>query len=317
MTPLARSCVSQRRPANRRGFVLIVVAGVVSLATIGAAALAGDAASDMRERNNRRSLLAADYQLAGCRSKMVQALRRAQFDTSAQLTREMAWRSLAARVRVHLPEGTLACAWELRDAGERVDVTLLDAAQLHRALRRLGVSPASADSLVAALGDWTDGDGAVRPLGAEAEWYRAQAMQPPTERQVGSVEELYDVRGWQRVAALGVFDAGSGPVSLLHAPSAVLTMLPGIEEDLAILLRDARESLGYVPDLSALAKRTSGDSQRQIERELRALLRVAVYEPHAWSARLVASIDGIQRTMHVIVTRPGLLSGQFESKYAW
>jgi general secretion pathway protein K len=317
MKPLSMTRARQSYPVVRRGFVLIAVAWVVSVATLGAAALAIDAAGDMQERSNRRSLLAVDYELAGCRSELAAALRRAHFDTSAQVTREMTWRQLDKRIMAFLPAGALSCAWEVRDAGERLDVTLLDAVQLRAALSNMGLSTASADSLVAALGDWTDGDGSMRPLGAEADWYRSEGMQPPTERQVGSAGELLDIRGWRGVIALGVFDVGSGPVSLLHAPPTVLTLLPGVSEELATLIRDTRESLGYVPDLLALARRTSRDSRLQLERELRALMRVAVNEPHAWSVSLVARVDGIERRMHVVFTRPSLLSGQHESRYSW
>jgi hypothetical protein len=302
---------------GQRGFVLITVAWVVSLATLGAATLATEAAGDMQEHSNRRSLLAVDYELAGCRSELAAALRRAHFDTSAQVTREMTWRQLDKRVMAFLPADALSCAWEVRDAGERLDVTLFDAVQLHRALRGMGVSTASADSLVAALGDWTDGDGSMRPLGAEAGWYRTEGMQPPTEQQVGSAGELLDIRGWRDIAALGLIDVGSGPVSLLHAPPTVLSVLPGVSEELATMIRDTREVLGYVPDLLTLARRTSQDSRLQLERELSALMRVAVIEPHAWSILLVARVDGIERRMHVSVTRPSLLSGQHESRYSW
>jgi len=130
--------------------------------------------------------------------------------------------------------GGLDCDIRLLPTGSAIPLRLLQVATLRRLLAQGGFPAGTRDSMIAALGDWTDGDDLVRPGGAESAWYSEAGRIPPSNRPLASPEELLQVRGFERAAPLvGALTSDSFRVSLRYAPEYVLRSLPGVGDDVA------------------------------------------------------------------------------------
>jgi general secretion pathway protein K len=195
---------------SRRGFALLTALWLI----VAFAALTGTALLAVREdlaaSRNRIVLLRADWAREGC--------------ADIVLARYRADRPVASLDTVELGRGAW-CRAVVEDPSARLDVNLADSAALRAIL--------GSDSLVGALLDWRDTDTVVRPLGAEAGWYRLHGGATPRNGPLAAIAELGLVRGFDsgtlaRVAPL-LTVRGGGRINLNAAPLDVLATLPGFD----------------------------------------------------------------------------------------
>ncbi len=86
----------------------------------------------------------------------------------------------------------------LQDSAGLLNFFKIDKELFKNFLRRHGVPKKETDSIIDALNDWMDKDDFARPAGAEKKFYLDHQMEPPSNRLLGSNEELLMVRGFDK-----------------------------------------------------------------------------------------------------------------------
>lgn len=196
---------------------------------------------------------------------------------------------------------------------------------------RVGLDQASPELLerligdparTAALLDWMDADDVPRAGGAEAPWYRAAGRAPPRNGPLASVDELYEIAGFdsalvERLRPL-VSARGSGKIAVNAAPVPVLEAIPGFEPATVTLLlqrradgrppRDLDDLLGGLPpSLRAPLLARYGDLQGMLT------FRPARIEIHLEGHVAEASI--VSTTTLIAIPVPGRVA--ILSREAW
>ncbi|MHB1329010.1 MAG: hypothetical protein ACYC2K_12500 [Gemmatimonadales bacterium] len=162
--------------------------------------------------NNRAAQRRLAWQAESCvtamRAAISSALHAAASD-AVSLSRE--WRLLDETVsRAPIVRGCPGLV-RLQASGTAIPVNTDNAPALLSVLMAEGFSPATADSMIAALFDWRDTDDVTRPLGAEADWHRSERRRGPRNGPVVSTAELTRVRGFDAWLA----DSSLTPLVLL------------------------------------------------------------------------------------------------------
>jgi general secretion pathway protein K len=267
---------------ERRGFTMITVLWVMSVASVVAAAgaLAGRIAVD--SSRNRTELDRAYWAATGCtsivRARIDQLLRESSTDDGAASL----WRSLATRLSsVSGPDR--ACTIEVRAAGTRLDVNAASDEMIARLLSAMGVPDGQASSMVDALADWKDSDDVARPTGAERAWYVHEQREQPRNGALVDIRELSRVRGFERLAdfdtVLGVENAR---LSLATAPVLVLMAIPGVTREAAEAIVAQREQGSPVGDLLAVSELVSPESADSLRARYADASHVSTPTPDAW-----------------------------------
>lgn len=144
--------------------------------------------------------------------------------------------------------GGLWCRAVVEDLGATLSVEVANA----EALGRLVGDP----ERTAALLDWIDPDDAPRELGAEGDWYRANGRATPRNAPLGSLDELYQIRGFDpvTVARLGpsLSVRGSRRLNVNVASRELLSTLPGLEQGAVEVILAHRERGDEFRDLDGL-----------------------------------------------------------------
>jgi type II secretory pathway component PulK len=141
---------------------------------------------------------------------------------------------------------------EARPVGARVDVNASTQATLAQLFRHIGMRPGRADSAAAAVA---------------------------SHKPYVDLRQVHLVPGLDSVAALdSVLDVEPGPISLNHAPGAVLTLLPGFTDETVERVLEARARDAPVSTFYELAQLLSPDAPDASAR----LPGVAVFQPAAW-----------------------------------
>ncbi len=282
--PLAIKRSASAGPRGRRGgyallAVLWLVVGVLGLVfTISAAAKAATAAS-----RNRVNLTRAAWEAHECLAYGHAAISRALADAAPRGHRSLtqAWNDVDRLLYQASPDD-LPCEFSARAVGSRLDVNAADEETLARVFRIAGAAPNKAESLAAAIADWRDPDDQPRIGGAEAGWYEANGRPGPANRSLTSLHELRLIRGLETSRALdSLLDVEPGPISLVHAPPAVLALLPGLTIPAIAWITAVRRADSPLTSLVALSH-GMGAERPTFEEALPRLAAIVVLEPKAW-----------------------------------
>ena len=148
------------------------------------------------------------------------------------------------------------------------------------------------DTLAAALLDWRDSDGVVRPGGAEREWYELMNRPPPRNGPFASVGELRLVKGFDSAmvaVAESLFTVrGPGHVDVNSASPAVLATLPGFSPFVAQAVLDHRASGKRYGDLDALVYSLTPTTRADLLARYADLRQATIFAPQL----LVAHLEG-------------------------
>jgi type II secretory pathway component PulK len=242
------------------GYALLAVLWL-SVGIAGLALVISTAARDaIAPSRNRIALAAASWSVAGCvarvRAVLADAFVRDGPHTSAT---PKEWDRVDRALQALPPFAALGCTLEARAVGARLDVNASDAATLAQLLRYAGVPAGRADSVAGAIA----------------------AHQPYVDRR-----ELHLVAGLASTTVLdAVLDVEPGPISLNHAPGAVLALLPGFTEATVQRMLDARAQGAPISTFHELSQLLSPDAPNASAR----LPGLAVFQPVAWVITVRAS----------------------------
>lgn len=275
---------------RRRGFTMITVLWVMTVAAIVAAAGALAGRNAVNAATNRVHLQRAFWTAVGCTARVESAIDVAlgsakSFEKAAEL-----WRVLDRSVLPIASGDESECAVRLEAAGTRLDMNAASEEMLERLFVALGLND-SAPSLVSALADWRDSDDLPRPLGAERDWYAAQRRELPRNGPLADLRELARVRGFESLAMVdSVLTADRGRVSLATASSSVLRAVPGITAESADEIASLQRAGTPVSDISAILGRVSRPSADSILARYADIARVTTPDPDAWLLTVRATV---------------------------
>ncbi len=268
---------------NRRGFALLTVLWVVAaLSGVAGATLAlaraGSAAS-----HNRITLTRAGWAREAC--------------AEIVLGRYTPDSTVKGVDTVDLGRGAW-CRVEMVNTAATLDLNEASPEMLRSVLGN--------DTLADALLDWRDADDIVRPLGAEAEWYRSAGRREPRNTALADVRELTLVRGFDstRVARLSglLSSGGTGQIDINAAPAEVLATLPGLGFE-AVQILTSRRSFGQPvrghEEFIALLSPAARDTLLQHYQEF---TRRAVYAAPRLTARVEGGVRGALPVARATIT---------------
>lgn len=225
-----------RGPAacRRRGVALMLVLWlVVVLGTVAigvAASVRGEATVVANLRARSAARYAAESGVAVARERLLSLL----VATPDATERARAFQNLDRRFD-DLTEAAIGPARfgvAVADLNSRLDLNHAEPATLRNFLLQFSAER-EASAVAAAIEDWRDEDGLVRPGGAEAgEYERAGSPFEPSDAPLERLEELRRVRGISdslahRIAPFVTVD-GDGRININTAPREVLAALPGV-----------------------------------------------------------------------------------------
>ena len=169
------------------------------------------------------------------------------------------------------------------DLGARLHLNLASEEELRRFLRALRVDYGQADRLAQAIADWRDPDQFHRARGAERDLYLKEGRAVlPADAPFARVSDLADVRGMTPEiytrAAPYLTVLGTGRINLTSAPREVLLALPGLGEEAATALIQAREGRRPIRDFNALLLLLPSGPREALQQALPALQPRVVFE---------------------------------------
>ena len=293
----------------RSGFALLavlwVIVGLMSLA-LASSLVARNAIAAAR---NRAEISGARWRAADCveraRAAIGELLRSSgQSDKRS----EPVWSTMDAGVAVSPLLVSARCDVRMRAVGARIDVNRADGEMLDALLARLGIDAPRRDSMVDALLDWRDPDDVPRPRGAEREWYASKGRPVPRNGAIADVRELSSVRGFESLTGLdSVLNVEPGRVSLARASLAVISALPGVDEELVARIAERRASGTPVEDLANLASQLSPAARTRLLARYADLATAATAEPDAWilQARATVGVPAVTAIVEMRLVRAG------------
>lgn len=241
MTPSGRHAQGRRGVALMLVLWLVVVLGAVAIGV--AASVRGEATVVANLRARSAARYAAESGVVAARARLVTLL----IATPNAIERARAFQHLDRRFGdlAEATVGTSRFGVAVVDLNGRLDLNHAEPATLQNFLLQFATER-EASAVGAAIEDWRDEDGLVRPGGAEAgEYARAGSPFEPANAPFERLEELRRVRGISdslafRIAPFVTVD-GDGRVNINTAPGEVLAALPGVgpEGARALLARRA------------------------------------------------------------------------------
>lgn len=272
------------RRTPRRGFALMTVLWVMTVAALLAAAAAARGRAGVSAARNRAELERARWRALACASELRASIDDALLAATSPSPSERAdlWRILRRAVPDTRAEG---CSASLEAAGTRLDVNSASREMLDSLFSTPGYGDAS-PAMSASLVDWRDSDDVALPDGAESEWYAAHHRHLPRNGPIADLRELRYVRGFENANGLdSVLTVDAGRVSLATAGVAVLMAVPGITRETAELLVARRDAGQPVRDVLALLPELSSPSALAIETHYSEIVRLTTADPDAWMLR--------------------------------
>ena len=275
-----------------RGYALLSVLWMVAGASALGFALSGAARDTAATVRNRVALTQAEWQADGClaraRAHLTETLRSEQ--QRWVKTESTSWHRVdRVLAQARFPD---ACQVHAQAAGSRLDINALSAPRLREAFLILGVAGPTADSVVAAVLDWTDRDDAPRTVGAEAGWYVAERRIPPSNRPFTSIREVLRVRGLDRVPGIEqMFEVEGGPISLNQATEPVLQTISALSPRVRRRIHDLQRGDG-ITSFRQIARGLGTEEEDRAQRSLPGLVQVAVLDPSAWLLQVTARDPG-------------------------
>jgi len=261
---------------SRRGFALLAVLWVLTaLSVLGGVALAV-ARTGSQTTRNRILLARAGWAREACVEILL-----------ARYAQNPIVRTVDS---VDLGRGTW-CRATLEDPGAKLNLNLADREALRTVLSAVR-GRLSADSLADALLDWRDPDSVARPYRLEAAANRNGPL--------ADVAELAYVRGFDSslVDRLGQFltPRGSGVINLNAAPPEVLATLPGMADEVVLVLLGRRASGQPIHSADQLVALLSTSARSVLLAAYPEFVRAATFAP----AQLVARVEGGVRATPIV-----------------
>ena len=144
---------------------------------------------------------------------------------------------------------------QARDLGEQLNINQLTENDLQTFFSYLLKDYEKATQLAQCIMDWRDADSIPRPSGAERDAYiKADMLALPTNSQFREVSELRDVMGMTpEIYALVspyLTTRGSGMVNLNTAPAPVLRVLPGMTDQILMMILELRSQGRRIANVS-------------------------------------------------------------------
>lgn len=271
-----------RHPSPRRGFALMTVLWVLTVAALIAATAAARGRAAVSATRNRAELERAHWAALTCASEMRASIDDALSAPTSPIERADAWRML----RQAVPDAhTENCSASLEAAGTRLDVNSASSEMLDSLFTNLGYGDES-HAMSAALVDWRDSDDVALPDGAEGEWYASQHRTLPRNGPIVDLRELRRVRGFENANGLdSALSVDAGRVSLATASVPVLMAVPGIPGEVADVLVARRDAGTPVRDILAVLPDVSSPSALTIETHYSEIVRLTTADPEAWILR--------------------------------
>ena len=281
---------TRSRLAPRRGFALITVIWVITVAAV--VALAAEFAGRDAYDAGRNRVFAdrAYWRAADCMAR-THALMDAVLEvTSDPWQLANLWRTLDGQV---IGDGILDlpdCTVHLEAAGTRLDINSASDTLLLAVFAEAGYAGEAA-AMLDAFRDWTDSDSVARPLGAEADWYSAAGRATPRNAPIVDIRELALIRGFKTaVPALEtLLTAEPGRLSLANASLDVLAAVPGFTPEALARLAQMRETGEPITDLAAFASSLSPDGLNQMAAHFDQISRTVTVDPDAWIVTTVGT----------------------------
>jgi len=266
----------------RRGFALMTVLWVMTVAALVAAAAAARGRAAVSATRNRAELERAHWAALACASELRAAIDDALRAAASPIERADIWRTLDRATPDTRADG---CSASLEAAGTRLDVNSASPEMLESLFATLGYGD-SARAMSSALADWRDSDDVALAEGAETEWYAARHRHLPRNGPIADLRELRRVRGFENANGLdSVLSVDPGRISLATASVPVLAGVPGIAREVAELLVTRRDAGLPVRDILAVLPDVSSPSALAIETHYAELARLTTADPDAWILR--------------------------------
>lgn len=232
MMPAQRKATSSRRLQHQRGIALLIVLGLVVFLSIVALSFSEAQRLTSQIAANQLAAMRAQAAADGAIHKMLYELSRPR-QAEAQSEAER-WK--ANGVPYEWSESGVQVSVSARSEAAKIDLNFAAEALLKNLFVSAGVEEGEADSIVAAIRDWTDADNLKRPNGAEIDDYRTAGKKVlPANDFFIAIEELQNVIGMTPQRYLAVV-----PFLTVHSRSA------GVDPQTASL-----EVLLKVPNLDA------------------------------------------------------------------
>ena len=296
------------RSVRRRGFALITVLWVMTLAAVVALAseLAGRDAYDAGR--NRVFAERAHWLALDCMARTHALIDAVLGSTTDAWEVANLWRTLDAHVSGDGFLNVPGCSVRMEATGTRLDVNAASDTLLLGVFTEAGYGQ-QANAMLDALRDWTDSDNVARPLGAEADWYAQRGRPTPRNGPIADIRELGLVRGFESaIPALEPFlTAQPGSLSLPNASLAVLAVVPGFTPEALDRLAQMRETGEPITDLASFASSLSPDGLSQMEAHFDQISRTVTVDPDAWivTATGVAGAPTVTTTLEYRFARAG------------
>jgi type II secretory pathway component PulK len=216
---------------TRRGVALLTA--LMSLVLIAALAAASRTSTGSGLRALERDIAGtkARWQVEGCAEVGLATLNGLQEALGGD-----AWTSLdSAFARSRATDFVRGCDLRLFAVGRVLGVGQYDSPAFARLLTAAGVTVQRAESLSAALMDWTDDDDLAREGGAESAWYRDAHRPTPRNGALRSLDELglvrgFGERGFLADTVLRIVGMAPARISIRHASIPVFRSLEGVSE---------------------------------------------------------------------------------------
>ena len=138
---------------------------------------------------------------------------------------------------------------EITDESGKIDINSADDTMLQSLFVSVGVDPDTAVALSDSIQDWRDADDIPRPRGAEAGEYQAAGLAyTPRNAPFQTDTEVQQVLGmnydlYTRIEPAITIYSGGGQPNAAYAPLEALLALPGMTQDLAQQIIDARQQV--------------------------------------------------------------------------
>lgn len=274
------------RPGRkRRGFALLAVLWVVTIASVAAMTAQIMAREAVTAASNRVQLARAAWNAEDCleRSRAVvnEALERYEAGESAVDP----WLALDTVVALSRTLEQQSCVVTFVPSGLAVDLNRASREQLVALFVAARRSESVADSMADALLDWRDADDVARPFGAEGAWYRTRGHRI-RNGPLAHVRELASIRGLAEIGGLdSQVGVDVGRVSLRHAPAAVLASLPGFSSDVVEQVIEARQHSVAALELNAITAAVSGTARDSLLTHFPQLVQMTSSIPEFWTIR--------------------------------
>jgi general secretion pathway protein K len=223
--------VTHARSKTQKGLALLIVLGLVIFLSV--IALSFSESQRLTSQMAANSLAVTRTQAAadGAVHKMLYELSRPrQSDAQAEENR---WK--ANGVPYEWSENGVQVSVSARSEAAKIDLNFAAEALLKNLFVSAGVEDGEADSIVAAIRDWTDADNLKRPNGAEIDDYRSAGKKVlPANDFFIAIEELQNVMGMtpQRYLAVAPFltvHSRSAGVDPQTASLEVLLKIPNLD----------------------------------------------------------------------------------------